>query len=416
MKIMITGSGGREHALAAAFLKNKRVENVYCIPGNGGTEDLDRCENVELSAITDIVRFASEEKIDLVMPGSEASLVEGIADRLQEAGIKVFGPRKNAAMLEGSKAFAKDFMKKYGIRTAGYRSFTDFKTAMEYAEKCPLPAVVKADGLAAGKGVIICRTGDDIRNALKLMMVDRAFGDSGKKVVMEEFLEGFEASIHCFFDGETFVPLLSAKDHKKIGEGETGPNTGGMGVVVPNPGMSEELWADFTSSILEPTKKGLLSEDLRFSGVIFFGLMIQNGKCSLLEYNMRMGDPETQGMLAMLESDFTSLVEAAVSGELSNTEVRWKDGSACCVVLASRGYPGKYETGFKISGIPEVTNSAVHPAGMKKIDGIPVTSGGRVLSIVSNGHSLFEARERCYREVNKISFEGMTFRKDIGLL
>ncbi len=415
MKILITGSGGREHALASAFLKNKKVTRVFCVPGNGGTEDLEGCENIRLTDIGDVVRFASDNNIDLVMPGSEVFLVEGIADRLQDAGIKVFGPHRNAAMLEGSKVLAKDFMNKYGIRSAGYRSFSDYKTASEYADTCPLPAVVKADGLAAGKGVVICKTREELRNAIKLMMIEKVFGTSGESIVVEEFLEGFEASIHCFFDGETFIPLMSARDHKKIGEGETGPNTGGMGVVVPNPGMNEELWNDFTVNILEPTGKGLLSEGLGFSGVVFFGLIIREGKCRLLEYNMRMGDPETQGMLAMLESDFTSLVESAVNGKLDSAVLKWKEGSACCVVLASGGYPGSYESGFEIKGISDITESTVHPAGISRQNGKPVTSGGRVMSIVSTGKSLTEARELCYSEIEKISFSKMVYRKDIGL-
>ena len=415
MKIMVLGSGGREHALACAFLKNRDVEKIYCIPGNGGTEDLERCENVNLGTIDEIVRFGREKGVDLAMPGSEATLVEGIVDRLTETGIEAFGPDKRAAMLEGSKGFAKDFMDKYGVRTAGYRSFNSCEDALGYLSECSFPVVVKADGLAAGKGVIICRTREEAEDALKLIMVDKHFGSSGDRVVIEEFLEGFEASIHCFFDGKTFLPLMSAKDHKKIGEGETGPNTGGMGVVVPNPWMTEELWEDFNKNILAPTKKGLLSEGLTFQGVIFFGVLVQNGKCYLLEYNMRMGDPETQGMLSLLDSDFTTLVTDTLSGKLENTELKWKEGSACCVVLASEGYPGSYETGYEIKGITSGISSAVYMAGVQKKEGIPVTSGGRVLSVTAVGSSLEEARSLCYRDIEKISFKGKTFRKDIGL-
>ncbi len=415
MKIMVLGSGGREHALTCAFLKNRDVEKIYCVPGNGGTEDLEKCENVNLKTIDGIVRFCREKGIDLAMPGSEAALVKGIVDRLTEAGIKAFGPDRKAAMLEGSKAFAKDFMNKYGVRTAGYRSFSSYKDALGYLSECPFPAVIKADGLAAGKGVIICRRREEAEDALKLIMVDKHFGSSGDRVVIEEFLEGFEASIHCFFDGKTFLPLLSAKDHKKIGEGERGPNTGGMGVAAPNPGMTDELWEDFNKNILAPTKEGLLSEGLTFQGVIFFGVLVQNGRCYLLEYNMRMGDPETQGMLSLLDSDFTTLVTGTLSGKLENTELKWKEGCACCVVLASEGYPGTYRTGYEIKGITPDISSNIYMAGVQKKEGLPVTSGGRVLSVTAVGSNLEEARSLCYRDVEKISFKGKTFRKDIGL-
>lgn len=414
MKIMVLGSGGREHALACAFLKNRDVEKIYCVPGNGGTEDLERCENVNLRTIDEIVRFGGEKGVSLAMPGSEATLVEGIVDRLTDAGIKAFGPDRKAAMLEGSKAFAKDFMNRFGVRTAEYRKFSSYGDALEYLSECSFPIVIKADGLAAGKGVIICRIREEAEDALKLIMVDKHFGSSGDRVVIEEFLEGFEASIHCFFDGKTFLPLLSAKDHKKIGEGERGPNTGGMGVVAPNPWMTDELWEDFNKNILSPTQEGLLSEGLSFQGVIFFGVLVQNGRCYLLEYNMRMGDPEIQGMLSLLDSDFTTLVTDTLSGKLENTELKWKEGSACCVVLASEGYPGSYRTGYEIKGITSDISSNIYMAGVQKKEGIPVTSGGRVLSVTAVGSSLEEARSLCYRDVEKISFEGKTFRKDIG--
>lgn len=414
MKIMVIGKGGREHALVKAFAENKEVDKVYCIPGNGGTNLIDRCENVNLKTIGGMVDFAVKMGVKIAMPGSEETLVNCIVDKFTDAGIETFGPHGDAAMLEGSKAFAKDFMEKYGIRTADFRQFAVHEDAVEYLDKCKFPVVIKADGLAAGKGVLICGIRKEAEDALKKLMIDRHFGKAGETVVIEEYLKGFEASIHCFYDGKTFLPLLSAKDHKKIGEGEIGPNTGGMGVVVPNPGIDNDLWRDFEENILFPTKIGLESEGLQFQGVIFFGLMIQNGKCYLLEYNMRMGDPETQGLLALLDYDFTSLVVKTLSGNLNGTKLRWKKGSSCCVVLASGGYPGEYRKGYRIEGLSDINNSEVFMAGADLENGGLVTSGGRVLSVVSAGVDLEDARRKCYADVERITFDSMIYRKDIG--
>lgn len=414
MKILVIGNGGREHAIAWKMALSPIVDKIYCAPGNGGTHLENKCVNVNLDTIDELLTFAKEENVDLTFVGPEAKLVEGIVDVFKENGLKIFGPSKAAAELEGSKAFAKEFMKKYGVKTAAYEVFDRVEEALDYTEKCPYPIVIKADGLAAGKGVVICATAEEAQNTLKDFMVNDVFKGSGKKVVMEEFLDGVEASILSVTDGNVIVPFISAKDHKQIFDEDKGPNTGGMGAIVPNPYCNESVLKEFNETMLKPTLCGIKEEHMDYCGVIFFGLMITKKGTYLLEYNVRMGDPETQAVLSLLESDFTEIVLAAIDGKLKDVEIKWKKGGACCVVLASKGYPGSYDTG-KVIDIKEAENK-VFVAGAKYEDDSLKTSGGRVMSIVSTGDTVEEAIKNTYADIKNVSFDGMYFRKDIGTL
>lgn len=415
MKILVVGSGGREHAICWKVSQNEKVEKVFCAPGNGGTAMLPKGENVNVKGIDELLEFALKEKIDLTIVGSEELLVDGIVDRFQEKGLKIFGPDKKAALLEGSKAYAKDFMKKYGVKTAAYEVFTEVDKAKEYIKTCEFPIVVKASGLAAGKGVLICQNLEEALKAVDEIMVDKVFSAAGEKIVVEEFLDGVEASILSVTDSKVILPFISAKDHKKIGEKETGLNTGGMGTIAPNPYVTKEVYDAFINGIMNPTLEGIKAEGMNFAGVIFFGLMITDKGVYLLEYNMRMGDPETQVVLPLLESDFIELLENGLKGDLANADVKWSSKSACCVVLASGGYPEAYNKGYEITGIDKVDNM-VFVAGAKAEDGKLLTSGGRVLNVVAVGENLEDARAKAYADAEKIDFTGKYCRKDIGVL
>ena len=415
MKILVVGSGGREHAICWKVSQNEKVEKVFCAPGNGGTAMLPKGENVNVKGIDELLEFALKEKIDLTIVGSEELLVDGIVDRFQEKGLKIFGPDKKAALLEGSKAYAKDFMKKYGVKTAAYEVFTEVDKAKEYIKTCEFPLVVKASGLAAGKGVLICQNLEEALKAVDEIMVDKVFSAAGEKIVVEEFLDGVEASILSVTDSKVILPFISAKDHKKIGEKETGLNTGGMGTIAPNPYVTKEVYDAFINGIMNPTLEGIKAEGMNFAGVIFFGLMITDKGVYLLEYNMRMGDPETQVVLPLLESDFIELLESGLKGDLANADVKWSNKSACCVVLASGGYPEAYTKGYEITGIDKVDNM-VFVAGAKAEDGKLLTSGGRVLNVVAVGENLEDARAKAYADAEKIDFTGKYCRKDIGVL
>lgn len=415
MKILVVGSGGREHAICWKVSQNEKVEKVFCAPGNGGTAMLPKGENVNVKGIEELLEFALKEKIDLTIVGSEELLVDGIVDRFQEKGLKIFGPDKKAALLEGSKAYAKDFMKKYGVKTAAYEVFTEVDKAKEYIKTCEFPLVVKASGLAAGKGVLICQNLEEALKAVDEIMVDKVFSAAGEKIVVEEFLDGVEASILSVTDSKVILPFISAKDHKKIGEKETGLNTGGMGTIAPNPYVTKEVYDAFINGIMNPTLEGIKAEGMNFAGVIFFGLMITDKGVYLLEYNMRMGDPETQVVLPLLESDFIELLESGLKGNLANADVKWSNKSACCVVLASGGYPEAYNKGYEITGIDKVDNM-VFVAGAKAEDGKLLTSGGRVLNVVAVGDNLEDARAKAYADAEKIDFTGKYCRKDIGVL
>lgn len=415
MKILVVGSGGREHAICWKVSQNEKVEKVFCAPGNGGTAMLPKGENVNIKGIDELLEFALKEKIDLTIVGSEELLVDGIVDRFQEKGLKIFGPDKKAALLEGSKAYAKDFMKKYGVKTAAYEVFTEVDKAKEYIKTCEFPLVVKASGLAAGKGVLICQNLEEALKAVDEIMVDKVFSAAGEKIVVEEFLDGVEASILSVTDSKVILPFISAKDHKKIGEKETGLNTGGMGTIAPNPYVTKEVYDAFINGIMNPTLEGIKAEGMNFAGVIFFGLMITDKGVYLLEYNMRMGDPETQVVLPLLESDFIELLESGLKGDLANADVKWSNKSACCIVLASGGYPEAYNKGYEITGIDKVDNM-VFVAGVKAEDGKLLTSGGRVLNVVAVGENLEDARAKAYADAEKIDFTGKYCRKDIGVL
>uniref|UniRef100_UPI003F4BCA66 phosphoribosylamine--glycine ligase n=1 Tax=Brachyspira catarrhinii TaxID=2528966 RepID=UPI003F4BCA66 len=416
MKILVIGSGAREHAICNNLLKNEKVSKVYCAPGNAGTAREKNCENVKISTIDEILNFAKKESIDLTIVGSEEMLVYGIVDKFEENGLKIFGPNKQAAILEGSKAYAKDFMKKYGVKTAEYELFTDYDKANEYLNKCSYPIVIKASGLALGKGVLICQNKEEAKNALEDIMVKKIFKDAGNEVVIEEFLEGVEASILSVTDSNIIIPFISAKDHKKVGDNDTGNNTGGMGVISPNPYYTKEAEGLFIKDILEPTLKGIKAEKMSFAGIIFFGLMITKKGVYLLEYNVRMGDPETQAVLQLLETDYLSIIESAMKRELSTLNIKWKNKHACCVVMASGGYPASYNKGYKIEGIDKI-NGQCFIAGAK-LDGNNniITDGGRVLNVVNIADSLEEARKLTYSDIEKIDFKDKYYRKDIGLI
>ncbi len=414
MKVLVVGSGGREHALVWKIVQSPKVKKVYCAPGNAGTAS--QAENVDINVddITALADFAQKENIDLTVVGPELPLVLGISDEFNKRGLAVFGPDKVCSQFEGSKAFTKKFLMKYDIPTAAYGEYDDIRNAISDIDKYGYPVVIKADGLAAGKGVIIAETKDIALKALEDMMEKQVFGDSGKVVVLEEFLEGIEASVLCFVDGKKIIPMESAQDYKRIFDGDKGLNTGGMGTYSPNRLFDHELEETMKKEILEPIMEGLLSEGMDFRGVLFIGLMIKNGKPKVLEFNVRFGDPETESVLLRLESDIVEIFEKVVRGNLSPNDLKWKSDKAVCVVLASGGYPGEYEVGKEIKGIDGVDGAIVFHCGTKAADGKVVTDGGRVLAVSATGEDLKKAAEKVYGEINKISFEGMQYRKDIS--
>jgi phosphoribosylamine--glycine ligase len=412
LNILLVGSGGREHAIAWKIAQNPRVEKIYCAPGNGGTMVEHKCENVNLSDIKDLAKFAKDNNIEVTIVGPEVPLTEGIVDLFKSEGLKIFGPSKEAAKLEGSKAFSKEFMKKYGVKTAEYEVFENREESLEYLKKCTYPIVIKADGLAAGKGVVICENYEMAAETIEDFMVKDIFEGSGKKVVIEEFLEGPEVSILSITDGETIIPFISAKDHKQIYDGGKGPNTGGMGAISPNPYCTEEVSSIFEKEIMAATLKGIQQEKLDYTGIIFFGIMVTKKGPYLLEYNVRLGDPETQAVLPLMESDLLELIEAALDKKLSKFNVKWYQGASCCVAAVSKGYPGKYETGFEIKGIDKAKR--VFAAGVKYEDNKLKTNGGRVLCTQSLGNTLEEAIKGAYENLNNIEFNGMYYRHDIG--
>ena len=419
MKILIVGAGGREHAIAWKLAQNKNIEKIYIAPGNAGSELIDIAENVELGSIREYIEFAKNNNIDLTIVGSEELLVQGIVDEFKKNNLKIFGPDKKAAILEGSKVFSKDFMRKYGIKTADYKVFDNPDEAEKYLKNCEkekFPIVIKASGLAAGKGVIIAQNLKEAEEAVKEIMIDKKFSSSGNEIVIEEYLEGKEASILSFTDCNVVLPLLSAKDHKKIGENETGLNTGGMGVISPNPYVTDEIFEEFKKNIMNPTLRGIREEGMDFEGVIFFGLMITKKGLYLLEYNMRMGDPETQAVLPLMETDLLELLEKSFDKRLSEAKIKWKPLHSCCVVAVAGGYPEKYNKGDVIFGIDSIGKNGelIFICGAKKEDNNFITSGGRVLNIVGFGKTLEEAQNSAYKAIKNINFENMYYRKDIG--
>lgn len=417
MKVLVIGSGGREHAIAYALKKSNKVDELHAIPGNPGIAKIGICHKGSVEDLDYILKFVEENNIDLTVVGPEVPLCMGLADLLEENGHKVFGPKKYAATLEGSKAFSKNFMTKHNIPTANYKEVNSFEEAITSLKGFSYPVVVKADGLAAGKGVVICQNEEEAKSALKEMMIDGSLKEAGNKVVLEEFLTGFECSLLCFTDGETIVPMVSAKDHKQIYDGNKGPNTGGMGTVSPNPFMPEGMEEVLKKDILDPFMKGLKEENMDYKGVIFIGLMIENGKAKVLEFNVRFGDPETQVILLRLDSDLYDIMEAVASKKLKDVEVKWNDKYAACLVLASGGYPGSYEKGKVITGLDNTdTKTIVFHAGTSLKDGNIVTSGGRVLNVCALGNSLEDALNKVYKASEDINFDGKYCRKDIGLI
>ena len=413
MKIMVVGGGGREHAIIKKIKENKDVEKIYALPGNGGMAKDAELVNIGATDIEKAVLFAVENKIDYAVVAPDDPLVLGMVDALEEKGIPCFGPRKNAAIIEGSKVFSKDLMKKYNIPTAQYEVFTDADEALKYVESCPIPTVVKADGLALGKGVIIAMTREEAKNAVVLIMKDKQFGKSGDSIVIEEFLTGPEVSVLSFTDGKTVVPMISSMDHKRAGDNDTGLNTGGMGTVAPNPYYTKDIADECMEKIFLPTIEAMNKEGRTFKGCLYFGLMLTEKGPKVIEYNCRFGDPETQVVLPLLESDLLTVMRAVTDETLADCEVKFSDKSACCVIMASEGYPVKYEKGYEIT-IPEEVEDNVYVAGAKLENGKLLTNGGRVLGVTKIADTLEQAIALSYNAVEKVCFGNAYYRHDIG--
>jgi phosphoribosylamine--glycine ligase len=417
MKVLVIGGGGREHALVWKLSQSPRVDKIYCAPGNAGISEIAECVDIKGDDADGLLDFVKYNWIDLTVVGPEAPLVAGVVDAFIRENRIIFGPDKTGALLEGSKIFAKDFMKKHGIPTAEYKTFSSYAQAEEYVRLKGAPIVVKADGLAAGKGVIVCETVDEAIDALKLIMKDRAFGDAGNRVIVEQCLKGEEASFMILTDGKTVVPLATSQDHKQIFDGDTGPNTGGMGAYSPAPVVTESLRADIMQKIIDPIMKGLSRERINYRGVIYVGIMVCDGKPYVLEFNVRFGDPEAQPILTRLESDFFDLLKATAEGRLKDMKVTWKNEASVCVVISSKGYPGSYEKGKTIMGLDSFkgnNNVIVFHGGTSLNDGEVTTSGGRVLGVTALGSDIEAAKDEAYNAIERIHFEGMYFRKDIA--
>jgi len=411
LKVMVIGGGGREHAIIKKLKENKSIDEIFALPGNGGIAQDATCVPIKATDIDGAVKFAKENSIDFAVVAPDDPLVLGAVDALEGIGIKCFGPKANAAIIEGSKVFSKDLMKKYGIPTAEYEVFTDMEAALSYLENAPVPTVVKADGLALGKGVIIAATRDEAKAAVRSMMEDKVFGDSGSRVVIEEFLTGPEVSVLSFTDGKTVIPMISSMDHKRAKDNDEGLNTGGMGTIAPNPYYTKEIADECMEKIFLPTINAMNSEGRTFSGCLYFGLMLTEKGPKVIEYNCRFGDPETQVVLPLLESDLFEIFKHVADGTLDKAEVKFSEGSACCVVMASDGYPSKYETGFEIK-MP--TDKNIYVAGAKTEDGKLLTAGGRVLGVTETAPTLEEAIKAAYETVKTVSFENAYYRNDIG--
>lgn len=412
MKIMVIGGGGREHAIIKKLKESKNAEKIYALPGNGGIAEDAEIVPIGAKEIEKIAEFAKKEKIDFAVVAPDDPLVLGAVDALEKEGVPCFGPDKKAAIIEGSKVFSKNLMKKYNIPTAEYEVFSSSAAALEYLETAPMPTVVKADGLALGKGVIICQTKDEAKAAVRSIMEDRAFGESGSSIVIEEFLEGPEVSVLSFTDGKTLAPMVSSMDHKRIGDGDTGLNTGGMGTIAPNPYYTKEIADECMKKIFMPTVEAMNKEGRSFKGCLYFGLMLTKNGPKVIEYNCRFGDPETQVVLPLLKSDLLEIMQSVSKGCLKPEEVEFEKGAACCVVMASKGYPKAYETGFEIT-FKEGTDN-IFVAGAKLEGGALKTAGGRVLGVCAKGENLKEAISKAYERVETVSFENAYYRKDIG--
>ncbi len=417
MKLLIIGSGGREHALAWKLKQSRKVDKIFCAPGNGGIAQIAKCVNIPADNIRSLVDFAQRNKIGLTVVGPEVALAKGIVDEFQKKRLKIFGPEKKAAQLESSKVFSKEFMKKYHIPTAPFRVFSTVAEAIGFCNAVEFPIVIKAEGLAAGKGVIIARDKDEAVRSIENIMLKKVFGNAGKRIVIESFLRGQEASIMAFTDGKTVVPMLSSQDHKQAYDGDRGPNTGGMGAYCPTTIVDDDLMEQIRDYVLLPTINGLHQEGITYKGVLYVGLMITESGPKVVEYNCRFGDPETQAVLPLMKTDLLEVMMATVNQKLASlSALDWRHESAACVVMASKGYPAKYQKGIKISGLQNATDNAcpVFHAGTQKKDNQWVTSGGRVLGVVGIDKNLKLALNRAYKTVNKVRFQGAMFRRDIG--
>ncbi|MBY1210694.1 phosphoribosylamine--glycine ligase, partial [Clostridioides difficile] len=409
------GGGGREHAICWKLSKEKNVEKIYCAPGNAGIANVAECVNIGDTNIEELLKFAKENEIGLTIVGPEVPLVMGIVDEFEKEGLRVFGPNKKCAQLEGSKAFSKEFMIKHNIPTAKYKEYTNLEEAISEIDSFGYPVVIKADGLAAGKGVVIPENREDAIATLKEMMSDKKFGAAGDKIVIEEFLKGIETSILAFVDNDTIVPMASAKDHKKVNNYEQGPNTGGMGTFSPSEIYTEELANKVKETVLEKTLEGFKKDGLNFKGILFVGLMITEDGEKVLEYNVRFGDPETQSVLFRLETDLHEIMEAILDNKLKDIEINYSDDEAVCVMLTSGGYPDSYEKGKIITGLENLDDDiVVFHSGTKMFDGNLVTNGGRVIGITAKSTRVKDAAEKVYENIKKINFEGMHYRTDIG--
>ncbi len=413
MRVMVIGGGGREHAIVKKLNESKHVEELYCLPGNAGIAQDAECIPGKATDFQRVIEVAEEKKVDLVFVAPDDPLALGLVDELNARGIRAFGPVKAAARLEGSKAFSKAFMKRNGIPTAAYECFSDYESALEYVKKAPLPTVLKADGLALGKGVLICKTREEAENGLKSMMLDKAFGASGNTVVVEEFLEGREVTVLAFTDGKTVKCMPSSQDHKRAFDGDKGLNTGGMGAFAPSPYFTADKQAEAMERIFMPTIEGLKKEGIVYKGVIYFGLMMTANGIKVIEYNARFGDPETQAILPLLETDFTEIINACIDGTLDKIEIKWKQQTGFTVVIASGGYPENVVKGFPIE-IGDTENVTLYHAGTTIKDGVLVTNGGRVFAMTAVAENIEAARTIVYGQIDKIKFEGARYRSDIG--
>ena len=415
MKILLIGKGGREHALAWKIKKSPLVKKLYLAPGNPGMDSLGERVEIDPEDLEGLLAFAREKAVDLTVVGPEAPLVKGIVDLFRGEGLRIIGPDKKGAVLEGSKAFSKDFMERYHIPTAKSHKSKDYEEALKIIEGYELPLVLKADGLAAGKGVLICETLEEAKEGLKKILKDRDFGSAGDQVVIEEFLRGIETSVIAFVDGKTIVPMVSSRDYKRIGEGDQGLNTGGMGTYSPNEAYTREVEARVEEEVLKPTLEGIQQEGMDYRGIIFIGIMITKEGPKVLEYNVRFGDPETQVILTRLDTDLVEVFNALEKGTLRDMDIQWKEEKALCLILASKGYPEAYESGKIIEGLDQLDDKTlVFHSGTKLKEGKILTDGGRVLGVTAMGNTLEEARNRAYQNGGKIHFQGKTFRKDIG--
>ena len=417
MKVLIVGSGGREHAIAASVAESSKVDKIYCAPGNAGIAELAECVDIGAMELEKLADFAQEKAIDLTIIGMDDPLVAGVVDVFEERGLRVFGPRKNAAILEGSKAFSKDLMKKYNIPTAAYETFTSSEDALAYLETSEYPIVLKADGLALGKGVLICNTKEEAKEGVKTLMLDKQFGSAGDKIVIEEFMTGREVSVLCYCDGTHIAPMTSAQDHKRAKDGDKGLNTGGMGTFSPSPFYTDEVDAFCHKYIYQASMDAMKAEGRDFTGIMFFGLMLTEKGPKVLEYNARFGDPEAQVVLPRMKNDIIEVMEACIDGKLDQIDLQFEDNAAVCVVLASDGYPEKYEKGKLISGLDTFKDKEgyyVFHAGTKRTAEGIVTNGGRVLGVTAKGANLKEARANAYKATEWISFENKYMRNDIG--